>query len=88
MSFLVYSAEPRKKENTNWIECKGMELKQKGPKMMKDVLCSHTKNNVTTSQIILTQRVKFHFEGIQVKRIRSPGHVKDNHKNMSLTFIS
>lgn len=44
-------------------------------------------NNVTTLQIILTQRVEFHFEGIQVKRIRSPGHVKDNHKNMSLTFI-
>ena len=55
---------------------------------MKDVLYSHTKNNVTTLQIILTQRVEFHFEGIQVKRIRSPGHVKDNHKNMSLTFIS
>lgn len=55
---------------------------------MKDVSCSHTKNNVTTLQIILTQRVEFHFEGIQVKRIRSPGHVKDNHKNMSLTFIS
>ena len=65
-----------------------MKLKQKGPKMMKDVSCSHTKNNVTTLQIILTQRVEFHFEGIQVKRIRSPGHVKDNHKNMSLTFIS
>lgn len=52
------------------------------------VVLPHEKNNVTTLQIIPTQRVEFHFEGIQVKRIRSPGHVKDNHKNMSLTFIS